>query len=162
MNRAARKILAATIPIVLTAAQTGGCGSSSGSSSAQQGAPAPPNPAVDLCKVATSFPTAGKPARGLVGGISKVTCSDTPDFLDFEVWLYWNPTPSQGADTEVMEDDCNQDEAPSACTVAASCKSGWWSIQWSIEVDYNGAQATDQDHDTYHTTVTPSQCRATR
>jgi len=161
MNRASRKILAAAIPIVLAAAQTGGCGSSSGSGSAQQGAPAPPNPAMELCKVGTAYPKAGKPARGLVGGIVQVTCSNPPDLLNLHVWLYWNATPSQGDDTEVLEDHCDRDEAPSTCTVAASCKPGWWSIQWGIEVDYEGSQATNQDHDTYHTTVTPSTCRST-
>ena len=34
-------------------------------------------------------------------------------------------------------------------------------MQYRIEVDYEGAQAASQDHDTYHTTVTPSTCRST-
>jgi hypothetical protein len=60
-----------------------------------------------------------------------------------------------------MADDCTQSEAPATCTLASSCKPGVWSIQWSVDVYWNGSSASDEDVETYHTTVTPTDCRTT-
>jgi hypothetical protein len=105
--------------------------------------------------VGTSYPAAGKPGRGVVGGVIKVTCSETPDSVWLSTYLYWD------GDQEQEMDQCDRYSAPSTCTLAASCKPGVWSIQWILSVEINGASGESKDDKTYHTTITSPDCART-
>ena len=159
-RRAAATICAATLLTLSLTAAAGGCGSSTAGAG---GAPPPGDGVNNICKAATTIPAAGSPTRGLVGGYVQVACSQIPEVYDLDVYLYWNIDPSDPGESAEMVDHCYQydaEQAGSRCTVASSCKPGYWAIEWKLSVSIDGAEASSSDTTDYHTRVTKSDCAA--
>lgn len=156
-RRAATTFAALALIFTMTAA-SGGCGSqSNGARAASTGSCAVVKAGttiVNCCKVATSYPKAGYPSRGLVGGIVRVTCSQTPDEMWLSTFLYWE------GESEIDMDECSK-YTPSTCTLAASCKPGRWSIEWILSVNIDGASAEESDKTTYHSEISEDDCEKT-
>jgi hypothetical protein len=183
-----RVIAAVALALSMTAGATSSCGNAapSSSSTSTKSAAALPVPsggmaagmskckaavaaaaAADIidhcCTVGTSVPKAGMPSAGLVGAHTITDCMVTPEIYNIEVYLEWD---LDGDGEYEIVDQCSQYEPEDLnqyCTVATSCKEGYYEVVWWVQVSINGVEASQKENGgDYRSKVTRDECNATR
>lgn len=175
--------MAIVIAASMTMGATSGCGSPAAPAASTTSAAAAPagggtgmaagaakcavakaaNPADSCCVVGTSMPSAGMPSPGLVGSHVITKCEVTPEVYDIEVYLEWD---LDGDGEYEIVDHCSQWEVSDLgqyCTVATSCKPGYYEVKWNIQVTINGVEGSSSENGgDFRQKITYDDCKATR